>query len=79
MRVEKLAMSRLPLCLTVPDASQFARAVGQALKTRHAADIQPGRTQEAAKAVGDSMIEGRFSTRRYARQRLGELPTGSKV
>ena len=34
-------MSRLPLCLTVPDASQFARALGQALKTRHAAGKPP--------------------------------------
>ena len=34
-------MSRLPLCLTVPDASQFARALGQALKTRHAAGSPP--------------------------------------
>ena len=29
-------MSRLPLALVVPDASQFARALGTALKTRHA-------------------------------------------
>ena len=34
-------MSRLPLCLTVPDASQFARALGTALKTRHAAGSPP--------------------------------------
>ena len=34
-------MSRLPLCLTVPDASQFARALGQSLKTRHAAGSPP--------------------------------------
>ena len=29
-------MSRLPLALTVPDASQFARALGASLKSRHA-------------------------------------------
>ncbi|NRF67910.1 DUF2087 domain-containing protein [Aquincola sp. S2] len=29
-------MSRLPLSFIVPDASQFARALGQSLKTRHA-------------------------------------------
>ena len=34
-------MSRLPLCLTVPDASQFARALGQSLKIRHAAGSPP--------------------------------------
>lgn len=34
-------MSRTPLSLAVPDASQFARAIGQALKTRHAAGSPP--------------------------------------
>ncbi len=34
-------MRRLPLCLTVPAASQFARALGTALKTRHAAGSPP--------------------------------------
>ena len=34
-------MSRLPLALTVPDASLFARSLGQALKTRHAAGSPP--------------------------------------
>ncbi|MBI5260023.1 MAG: DUF2087 domain-containing protein [Burkholderiales bacterium] len=34
-------MSRLPLSITLPDASQFARALGQALKTRHAAGLPP--------------------------------------
>ena len=34
-------MSRLPLALPVPDASLFARSLGQALKTRHAAGNAP--------------------------------------
>jgi hypothetical protein len=34
-------MSRTPLTLAVPDASLFARAIGQALKTRHAAGSPP--------------------------------------
>ena len=34
-------MSRLTLCLTVPDASKFARALGTALKTRHATGSPP--------------------------------------
>jgi len=34
-------MSRTPLSLAVPDASLFARALGQSLKTRHAAGNPP--------------------------------------
>ena len=34
-------MSRTPLPLLVPDASQFARSLGQALKTRHATGSPP--------------------------------------
>ena len=34
-------MSRLPMTLVVPDASLFARALGTALKTRHAAGSPP--------------------------------------
>ena len=34
-------MSRLPLSLVVPDASQFAKSLGQSLKTRHAAGSPP--------------------------------------
>ena len=34
-------MRRLPLSLTVPDASLFARALGLQLKTRHAAGSPP--------------------------------------
>ena len=34
-------MSRLPLPLVVPDASLFARALGDSLKTRHAAGSPP--------------------------------------
>lgn len=34
-------MSRLPLSFVVPDASQFARTLGQSLKTRHAAGTTP--------------------------------------
>jgi len=36
-----MAMSRLPLALVVPDASQFAKTLGQALKTRHASGSPP--------------------------------------
>jgi hypothetical protein len=34
-------MSRLPLSLVVPDASLFAKSLGQSLKTRHAAGSAP--------------------------------------
>lgn len=34
-------MSRLPLSLVVPDASLFAKSLGQSLKTRHAAGSPP--------------------------------------
>ncbi len=34
-------MSRIPLCLAVPDASAFAKSLGQSLKTRHAAGNSP--------------------------------------
>jgi hypothetical protein len=34
-------MSRLPLSFVVPDASQFAKSLGQSLKTRHAAGSPP--------------------------------------
>ena len=34
-------MSRLPLSLVLPDASLFARSLGQSLKTRHAAGSPP--------------------------------------
>lgn len=34
-------MSRLPLSLAVPDASLFAKSLGQALKTRHATGSPP--------------------------------------
>ena len=34
-------MSRLPLRLAVPDASLFAKSLGQALKTRHATGSPP--------------------------------------
>ncbi len=34
-------MSRLPLAFAVPDATLFARSLGQALKTRHAAGSPP--------------------------------------
>ena len=34
-------MSRLPLSLAVPDASLFAKSLGQALKTRHTAGSAP--------------------------------------
>ena len=41
LRVWRMAMSRLPMTLVVPDASLFARALGTALKTRHAAGSPP--------------------------------------
>ncbi|MBI3368073.1 MAG: DUF2087 domain-containing protein, partial [Burkholderiales bacterium] len=34
-------MSRMPLSLVVPDASRFARTLGQSLKTRHASGEPP--------------------------------------
>lgn len=34
-------MPRSPLCITVPDASLFAKALGRSLKTRHAAGQPP--------------------------------------
>ena len=34
-------MSRLPLSLVVPDASLFAKSLGQSLKTRHTAGNPP--------------------------------------
>jgi hypothetical protein len=41
VRVETLAMSRVPLGFVVPDASLFAKSLGASLKTRHAAGSPP--------------------------------------
>jgi hypothetical protein len=57
-----MAMSRLPLSLVVPDASLFAKSLGQSLKTRHAAGSPPPGHVELlnlmARALGHRNLQG---------------------
>lgn len=54
-------MSRIPLPLLVPDASQFARALGKALQSRHAEGAPPPGHQELlnllARAAGHRNLQ----------------------
>ena len=54
-------MPRSPLSVVVPDASLFAKALGQSLKTRHA-DGQPPRPATEPKGSKDSSNSGETET-----------------
>ena len=67
-------MSRLPLCLTVPDASKFARALGTALKSRHATGSPPPGHVELLNLMARAL--GHRNLQSLQAARVGEPPAG---
>jgi hypothetical protein len=62
-----LAMSRLPQSLVVPDASLFARSLGQALKGRHAAGAEPPGHVELLNLIARALGHRNLQSLRMAR------------
>ena len=71
-------MRRLPLSLTVPDASLFARALGLQLKTRHAAGSPPPGHLELlnlmARALGHRNLQSLQAEKRAPQAAMPALP-----
>ncbi|WP_395699634.1 DUF2087 domain-containing protein [Aquabacterium sp.] len=72
-------MSHLPLSFVVPDASQFAKSLGQSLKTRHATGAPPPGHVELlnliARALGHRNLQSLQAARSAA---LPTLPTAAE-
>lgn len=60
-------MSRLPLSLVVPDASLFARSLGQALKARHATGAEPPGHVELLNLIARALGHRNLQSLRIAR------------
>lgn len=72
-------MSRLPLSLVVPDASLFARALGQSLKARHATGAEPPGHVELLNLIARALGHRNLQSLRVARPpRLPEAPLAAE-
>lgn len=75
-------MSRLPLSLAVPDASQFAKSLGLALKARHAAgDPPPGHVELLnlmARALGHRNLQSLRAAAATSRPALSAPPLAAE-
>lgn len=60
-------MSRLPLSFVVPDASLFARSLGQALKARHATGAEPPGHVELLNLIARALGHRNLQSLRAAR------------
>lgn len=71
-------MSRLPLPFVVPDASQFARSLGQSLKTRQAeGTAEPPGHVELLNLIARALGHRNFQAMQASRT-LPELPTAAE-
>ena len=70
-------MSRLPLALVVPDASQFARALGTALKTRHADGRPPPGHVELLNLMARALGQRNLQSLRAAALQAAAPPTAA--